>query len=48
MESESIIRLVRGNAEAAIGEKRFTVTRRDGGYLTDMCPADLIIAALGS
>ncbi len=48
MHSRSTIRLVDGNADVKIGGKTFTVSRRNAGDAQDMCPVELIIAAMGS
>ena len=44
----STIRLKDGQAKLAVGERIFTLSRRDAGGNTGMCPVDMIVGALGS
>ena len=44
----SIIRLVDNRADVRISKKCFTVSRRETKEGPDLCPVELIIAALGS
>ena len=43
-----ITRLIEERADINIGEKYFTVARRDAKGNPEMCPVELIIGALGS
>jgi len=44
----SRIRLVEGRAEVQIGNRSFTVARRDEHNRSHTCPVELVVAALGS
>ncbi|MEA3437618.1 MAG: hypothetical protein U9R43_14205 [Thermodesulfobacteriota bacterium] len=41
-------RLVEGRAEVQIGNRSFTIARRDEHNRSHTCPVELVVAALGS
>ncbi len=44
----STIRLEDGQAKLAVGARTFSVSRRETGGDSNICPVDMIVGALGS